>query len=190
MRVLVCGVIGAVVATAAWLGLEHVLEKDMGWLAIGVGLVAGVCIHKAAGNATGGGYVRGGFAALLALAAIVGGRQVYAKVMESVNEAAAAVPGVAEPVDPADDDSASSSTGGEIDSVADERPERPTPTGGQAGIKPQLKNQFSAIEMVWMCAAALVAYIVGKGPDPIHAEDEEAGEQTGQSSQAPSDSDE
>jgi hypothetical protein len=52
------------------------------------------------------------------------------------------------------------------------------------------KNQFSSIDMVWMCAATLVAYIVGKGPDPISAEDEEAGEQTGQSSQAPNDSDE
>jgi hypothetical protein len=40
-----------------------------------------------------------------------------------------------------------------------------------------------------MCAAALVAYIVGKGPDPIPAEDDEAGEQTDQSAQAPIDSD-
>jgi hypothetical protein len=189
MRILICGVVAAAAAATVWLGLEHYLQKDLGWLALAVGLVTGLSVHKAAGGATGGGYARGGFAALIVLAAIVGGRQVYAKVMESVSEAATAVPGVAESVDPADE-SAEASTGGETDSMAVERPELPFPSGGQAGLKMPSKNQFSSIDMVWMCAATLVAYIVGKGPDPIPAEDEEAGEQTGQSSQAPNDSDE
>ncbi len=177
MRVLICGVIGAVAAAAVWLGLEHYLQKDMGWLALAVGLVTGLSVHKGAGNATGGGYARGGFAALLALAAIVGGRQVYAKVMEAVNDSASAITVEEVVEDQTAGDSEEASTGEATESAVEERIEEPTRGGGVGGTKMPMKKRFSEMEMVWMCAAALVAYIVGKGPDPVPVEDEEkAGE--------------
>lgn len=190
MRVLICGVIGAVVAAAAWLGLEHYLQRDVGWLAVAVGLVTGLSVHKGAGSALGGGYARGGLAALLALAAIVGGRQVYAKVMEAVNESAKAV--VTAPVegtktadDSGDEDTSSS---GVTDPEVEDLREGPSRMGGVAGQKMPMKKRFSEMEMVWMVGAALLAYITGKGPDPVPVSEEKADEKTDEPPPAQGDS--
>jgi hypothetical protein len=186
MRVLICGVIGAAAAAAAWLGLEHVLQKDIGWLAVLVGLVTGLSVHKGAGAATGGGYARGGLAALLALAAIVGGRQVYAKVMEAVNDTAAPV-AVVSTAEETIDDSGEVTSEGSATTVEEYQPEEPSRMGDGGAQKLPMKKRISEMEMVWMCAAALVAYIVGKGPDPVPVADEEA---EGESGEAPPESQE
>ncbi len=177
MRVLICGIVGAAAAAAVWLGLEHWLQKDIGWLALAVGLVTGWSVHKAAGSAVGGGYVRGAFAALLTLAAIVGGRQLYAKVMEAVNETAAPVAVVSVAEDQADDDSADAATSEGTDLEVEREPIDRFGPRGAAGQKMSLKKRFSQMEVVWMCAAALVAYIFGKGRDPILATAEQTAEQ-------------
>ncbi len=179
MRILICGVVAAAAAATVWLGLEHYLQKDLGWLALAVGLVTGLSVHKAAGGATGGGYARGGFAALLALAAIVGGRQVYAKVMEAVNDTATAIAVVSVAEDRADD-SADAATSEGTDSEVEPRPIERIPTRGAGGYKVSMKKRFSEMEMVWMCAAVLVAYVVGKGRDHIPDTAENAAEQTGE----------
>ncbi len=177
MRILICGVVAAAAAAAVWLGLEHYLQKDLGWLALAVGLVTGLSVHKAAGGATGGGYARGGFAALLALAAIVGGRQVYAKVMEAVNDTATAIAVVSVAEDQADDDSDDVATGGGTSSEVEREPIDRIGIRGAAGPNMPMKKPFSQMEMVWMCAAALVAYIFGKGRDPIPDAAEQTAEQ-------------
>ena len=173
MRVLICGVIGAVVSAAAWLGLEHQLQKDFGWLALLVGLVTGWCVHKAAGAAAGGGYARGGLAALLALAAIVGGRQAYAKVMQATNKSAAPVAVVSQPADEADqsEDSTAETATDSSPEVEAEEPAFMGPSG--VAQKLPMKKRFSEWEMVWMCGAALLAYLVGKGPDVVAVTEEE-----------------
>ncbi len=177
MRVLICGIVGAAAAAAVWLGLELWLQKDIGWLALAVGLVTGLSVHKAAGGATGGGYVRGGLAALLALAAIVGGYKLKAKVMEAVNDAAAAVAVASVAEDLADDDSDDTVTSGAADSRVELPPIEQIGIGEAGGHKVSLKKRCSQMDMVWMCAAALVAYIFGKGRDPILATAEQTGEQ-------------
>jgi len=187
MRVLICGVIGAAAAAAAWLGLEHVLQKDVGWLAVLVGLVTGLSVHKGAGAATGGGYARGGLAALLALAAIVGGRQVYAKVMEAVNDTAAPVAVVSTTEETVDDDSGEVSSEGAVIVEEEYQPDEPSRMGDGGAQKLPLKKRMSEMEMVWMCAAALVAYIVGKGPDAVPVADDDA---DGESGEAPAESQE
>jgi len=187
MRVLICGVIGAAAAAAAWLGLEHVLQKDVGWLAVLVGLVTGFSVHKGAGAATGGGYARGGLAALLALAAIVGGRQVYAKVMESVNDTAAPVAVVSTGEEAVVDDSGEVSSEGAVTVVEEAPMEGLSRDGGGGAQKVPMKKRDFQMEMVWMCAAALVAYIVGKGPDAVPVADEES---EGESGEAPAESQE
>ena len=185
MRVLICGVIGAVVAAAAWLGLEHVTQKDMGWLALVVGLVTGMAVHKAAGPAPGGGYARGGLAALLALAAIVGGRQVYAKVMEAVNDTAVPVTVAAGDEEGTDDASGDELAGDATAAAEKERSEMDSRIGGAtAGANLPVKKRFSEWETVWMCGAALLAYLVGKGPDVPPVTEEEA-EGAGQSEEEP-----
>ncbi len=182
MRVLICGIVGAAAAAAVWLGLEYWLEKDIGWLVIGVGLVTGWSVHNAAGSAAGGGYARGGFAALLALAAIVGGRQLYVMVIEAVNDTAKAVAIASVAEDQADDsaDSAEAATGEGTDPEVELRPNKRIGIGGAGGQNVSLKKRFSQMEMVWMCAAALVAYVIGKGRDPIPATAENTAEQAGE----------
>ena len=184
MRVLISGVIGAAVAAAAWLGLEHSLQRDLGWLAIGVGLVTGLCVHKAAGAATGGGYVRGALSVIIALAAIVGGRQIYAKAMEATSESLA---GTAKPVmvdAPAED-----ATGESGEAEEGEDAEAPAPiekpkvaeqlSGPAAKPKVAMKKRLSEMDFVWIGVAALAAYITGKGPDakPVTEEQPEQPEQ-------------
>jgi hypothetical protein len=182
MRVLICGIVGAAVAAAAWLGLEHWLQMDIGWLALAVGLVTGLSVHKAAGAATGGGYARGGFAALLVLAAIVGGRQLKVKVLEAVGGPATAIAEVTVSVDQADD-SDDAATGEATDLEVEFQPNDRIGVGAAGNQKVSLKKRSSQMEIVWMCGAALVAYIIGKGGDPVPADDEENGEQSGEQSQ-------
>ena len=183
MRVLICGVVGAVAAAAVWLGLEHFLQKDIGWLALAVGLVTGLSVHKAGGSAVNGSYARGGLAALLALAAIVGGRQVYAKVMEAVNDNAAPAVVVAAAEGQADDDAADTATTESAESNVEPPPIEQIGIGKAGRQKVSLKKRSSQMEMVWMCAAGLVAYIIGKGRDPIPVAAEQTAEQTSEQPQ-------
>ena len=192
MRVIVAGIIGAAVAAAVWLGAEHMSPKDLGWLSTLVGLVTGCSVHKAAGAGAGGGYVRGGLAVILTLAAIVGGRQVYAKVMQATNQAAAAVmqpavPNTEAAADKADDDGTEGAVekpDTEIDmTVTDMVP------GKVGNQKLPLKKGKSEIDMLWMCLAALAAYVVGKGSDAVKATAEPI-EQTAEPQQGESDTEE
>lgn len=182
MRVLVCGVVAAAASAAVWLGLEYFLLMEIGWLAIAVGLVTGWSVRKSAGTATGGGYARGGLAALLALAAIAGGQQIKAKVMEALNDSATPIAVVSMTEDQADDDSADAATSAAADSEVElEQP--PIERIGIGAPGRHKMSRFSEMGMVWMCAAGLVAYIIGKGRDPIPASAEKTAEKTAEQPQ-------
>jgi hypothetical protein len=165
MRILFGGIIGAAVAVAVWLGLEHVTQMDLGWLSCGVGVITGYCVHRAAGPDSGGSFVRGGLSVLLALVAIVGGRQVYAKVMEANMDKAPGITVASEPgaTKALDDTSGDSTVTSQRSSPLEER--RTAPVGMGPISKPSLNRSFSQWDMLWMCLAALAAYIVGKGRD-------------------------
>ena len=165
MKILFGGIIGAAVAVAVWLGLEHVTQMDLGWLACGVGVITGYCVHRAAGPNSGGSFVRGGLSVLLALVAIVGGRQVYAKVMEAITDKASVMIVASEPgaIKALDDTSGDSTVTSQRSSPLEER--QTAPVGMGPISKPSLKRSFSEWDMLWMCLAALAAYIVGKGRD-------------------------
>jgi hypothetical protein len=85
MRVLIGGVVGAVAASAGWMAIEHTTSQEFGWMAVGVGLITGLAVHKLAGSGSRGSYARGALAAVLTLIACVGCRLVYAKVMAKTN---------------------------------------------------------------------------------------------------------
>jgi len=177
MGVFISGLLGAIASAGAWFGLEHFMEKEFGWLACAVGLVTGLAVHAAAAKPGGAGYARGAMAALLTLAAIVGGPRVKAEVMMVANKEVPVKSAAQDPVVlPADEDAKEGDA--PQDAVADvpaietagKRPgEAPRFEGaGLAGQgKQTLKKSLSEWDVIWISGAALVAYIVGKGRDQM-----------------------
>jgi hypothetical protein len=166
MRGLLGGIIGAVVAATVWLGLMHVTQMDLGWLACAVGVVTGYSVHRTAGPHSGGSFFYGTLSVILALVAIVGGRQVYAKVMEANTGKSPVVIAVAEPrasvveAETAGDSIATSKQSAPVD-------ERRPAVSLDPLSKPLPKSSISKSDMLWMSLAALAAYIIGKGRDEI-----------------------
>ena len=167
MRALFGGVVGAGASTAAWLAFEHFQQANYGWLVCLIGLITGMSVHRAAGKAaSGGGFARGELATVLTLAAIVGGQQVYAKIMQATSSAAAAVTAGSAKGQGADGEG-DAKTGADADAPAAVLiPEinEATAGAGQRGYsKSNMKKNLSDWDMVWMCVAALAAYVTGKG---------------------------
>ncbi len=206
MSVFLSGVIGAAIAAAVWLGLEYTTQMDLGWLSCVVGVVTGYCVHRAAGPGSGGSFARGALSVVLALAAIVGGRQVYVKVMEAnavnakvvfltpepettdapviTTEDSEVAPHQAPPAEsdvPKDSEVAVASepeatestledTAEDVDVALPQAPpvvKKPTQVEPLAISRLKFKNTFSEWNTLWMCLAALAAYIIGKGRDEV-----------------------
>ena len=182
MRILIAGIIGAVVSAAVWLGAEYTLQKDVGWLSILVGLGTGYAVHRAAGKDAGVGYGRGALSVILALAAIVLGRMAYAEVMQASSKAAeAAKIDVAAIKEAAEDVETDEAVEVEAPPVLSEAP--PRRPGNAGPQKLTIKKGVSNIDFLWMALAALSAYVVGKGSDPIPAGEEPAPPQDEQGSE-------
>jgi len=181
MRVLLSGFFGAAAAAVAWMAIEHSTKQEFGWMAIAVGLVTGLAVHKASGAGSRASFARGALAAVLALIVCVVCRQVYAKVMQSSDSAAAAVAAA----DPAE--SGKTETGeAETEETDSEQATEPTKTVlslGKQGISGatdfgslSFKQGLSQWDMLWLSMAALTAYVVGKGRDQVVASDAAAEE--------------
>jgi hypothetical protein len=163
MRVLVGGIIGAVASAAVWFFLEYTTGHEMGWLAILVGIITGLCITAAAGAGTGESYARGALAVILTMIAMVGGRAVYAKVMQNVSRVSTLAP-PAQQVD----DAGEQEPQGEGAAAADDEQQvaeaMPVRTGDERVRMPKpTVNSYKEMEVVWMAVAALAAYLTGKG---------------------------
>jgi hypothetical protein len=167
MRSLIGGIIAAMAAAVAWLVLEHLTKQELGWLTIAVGLITGCGVRFASGSSSGESYARGALAAVLALAAIVGGRQGYSKVMEQfINVPAADMQVIATEVETVKNV--------EADSTISNRNQEKKPTidlDRLAGTGKSLKmmstkdaaKQISTFDIACLGIAALSAYVVGKG---------------------------
>lgn len=172
MGVLISGIIGAVASMAAWIGIESVIEKELGWLAIGVGLVTGFAVHAAAAKPRQQGFGRGALAAILSLAAIGLGPLAQAKIMKSMNKDADKKVGAIEVQVPDAEE-------GDSDAADSEEPVEPALNRGDVGklavgdskvtIGKPNKESMTDMDMVWLCASALVAYLIGKGSDEVAA---------------------
>ncbi|QEG37047.1 hypothetical protein Pr1d_43870 [Bythopirellula goksoeyrii] len=175
MRVLISGLIGAAASAAAWFYLEHATGHEMGWLAIAVGLITGLCVNAAAGPSARESTGRAALAAILALAAIVGGRVVYAKVMQNISQ----VKNVGNVVAQVDEVEAEDDAGDEVAAVeVDEEPlELPAAGTGKAiRLEKPTVDTVSEVDFLYMGIAALAAYITGKGRNPVGPVDAEATE--------------
>ena len=167
MRVLLGGLVGAAASAAAWFYIEYATKHELGWLAIAVGLVTGLCINAAAPAGAAQSYGRAALAVVLTLAAIVGGRGVYAKVMQNMSQVTAIMPAAgAKP--PGDAPAQAAQTEGATEETAaaatrqDERQAVSTPRGKGRLPKPTIQD-YKEAEVVWMALAALIAYLTGKG---------------------------
>ena len=166
MRVLLSGVIGAVASSAAWLAAEHFQQTNYGWMVCFIGLITGLFVHKASKAGSRGGFARGALAAVLTLAAIVGGQKAYAVYMQSTSQAASAVAAQNAPVvtEPAGDDTAKDVAPAELlMDLGEEAIGRVPSSYTQSAIKKNLSDW----DMVWMGIAALAAYVTGKGSEAV-----------------------
>ncbi len=172
MRVFISGVLGAVVSAAAWLGVEHFRQTNYGWMVCLIGLITGIIVHKASKAGTGGGFARGALAVVLTLAAIAGGQEVYARILQSGSPAAGAV--IVESLKGGVDssktknDDADGSDAPAI--VLTELEPGPLGVGPNSYSKSAMKKNLSDWDMIWMGIAALAAYVTGKGGDTVAAE--------------------
>jgi hypothetical protein len=171
MRVLIGGLIGAAVSSAAWFGLEYATSREFGWLAIAVGGITGMCVNAAAGAGAAASYGRAALAVLLTMLALVGGRVVYAQVMRSVSQVTTVVPGEDLAAAEAPAQEAQEADG---ETAGDAAPAERTSLDfrGEPGLsfqKPKATS-LNELDMLWMGLAALLAYFFGKGsgkPAPI-----------------------
>ncbi len=182
MRGLLCGAIGAAAAAAAWLAAEHFQQADYGWMVCLIGLVTGISV-KAASTQTTGGFARGAVAIILTLAAILGGRQVYAKIMETTSTGKEPAQIVMDSEEDAADEDAEDTESTPVTTALPE-PMEDVSLAKTNYSKSAMKKNMSDRDMLWLCAAALVAYVTGKGGDKAPAEAESA------STDAPPESDE
>lgn len=159
------GLIGAAASAAGWLAIEHTQQTSLGWMVILVGLVTGFCVHKGS-SVTSVGFTRGALAIILTLAAIVGGRQAYAKIMQANASSAQEAVVVSEPQDdaPADDEGEDSGETAPAPVLPQETPDL-VGLGQRNYTKSAMKKNMSDRDMIWLCVAALAAYLTGKGGD-------------------------
>ena len=194
MKTLLSGIIGAAASTVGWFALVHNFEGHFPYLALAVGAVTGFAVRKAAAANSGESIAQGAMAAVIALAACVGGEFGYKAFMENVNKNAEK-PQLPQVIAQADEEESAEPADGEDaaeeneDAVAegDDAPERRPLDVRQAGIDskdPAFKigkldtSKGSMLDLIWLCGSALLAYVVGKGSNAAApgATEEAAGE--------------
>lgn len=168
-------VLGGIIGAAVGVGLNVVLEGaflgrriEASWFPVVIGVLTGLGVRLANRHHMNRSYARGAVSALIALAAIVASSFAVKEVMARRETQAKAAPAAAPKADAEaaeqEDDAA------EADAAA-EAPE-PTPdreaAGGPVGVigQPKGANDISPWQFVFMALGALVAYELGRGPDP------------------------
>lgn len=73
LKLLIAGLIGGTIGAAIWAGIAMATQYEIGWIAWGIGLLVGFAVRLAAGAETEG-FVPGVLAAVIAVAAIAGGK--------------------------------------------------------------------------------------------------------------------
>jgi hypothetical protein len=173
------GIVGGVVGAAVWVAIEYSSQSELAWMAWPVGLLVGWGVRKCAAADTRGGFLRGAIAALLALAAVMGAGWSKQKIMtrqagQVIAPAIVVTTGGADVGDQKITDDASEA----IETVTVDFGKTSaglphSPIGSKTG------NTMQNMDMLWLCLAALTAYVVGKGSgsDSVLNEEESADEE-------------
>jgi len=162
-KALVGAIIGAAVGIVLLLVAYRFFEMTDVWLALPFAFVTGLGV-RLLGNTPGrSSYVRGALTMVIALAAYLGGGRLVAQVATSRANAP-----IEKKVTPPADASADKSDGETAEEATDEpqdaapaAAQAPTAAPGPVFAKPQMQRAFSTWDFIWLCAAALCAYIMG-----------------------------
>lgn len=174
MKVLIGGLVGAVLGSAIWLGAEHFTQSSYGWLSCLVGVLAGVFAKLFDRANLTPGTVRGGISVIVTLAAIVLGRQVYAKIIQVGPEPKNATVSLPKDMEsPSTQDASKEEASSEEDSKSEkiELLDRAAPASVDSSqkIKPNAKRA-SELDTLWMSLAALAAYVISQGSQTVVSE--------------------
>lgn len=167
-------VLGGIIGAAVGVGLNVVLEGaflgrriEASWFPVVIGVLTGLGVRLANLHHMERSYARGAVSALIALAAIVASSFAIKEVMARRETQAKATPAAAAPE--ADADEAADEAGGAADEAAapetSDREAARGPVGVVAG-PPKGPNDINPWQFVFMALGALVAYELGRGPDP------------------------
>jgi hypothetical protein len=161
------GIVGGAIGAAVWVAIECCTQSEFAWMAWPVGLLVGWGVHKFASADTRGGFFRGTVATVLALAAILGAG--WSKQAILTKQAAkTATPAVVGTTMDTGGDEKTALAADDLATV--ELSEQTGLLRGALESKP--RNAFQSMDMLWICLAALTAYVVGKGSgsDPVCGE--------------------
>jgi hypothetical protein len=156
-------IFGAAIGAAVWVLVQFFFEREFGWLAVGIGLLAGLFAKAAAGKASLG-YARGAVPAIATLLFIISAP--YA--LFGLLQATGGPRGHTTLLQPRSD---SSSAGDSTEQAKTDAPDPPTemtrgagPGGATQGLR-RAEDPFSWTTFLWIGIAALAAYVLG-GSDP------------------------
>ncbi|MEO2049830.1 MAG: hypothetical protein ABGX16_24995 [Pirellulales bacterium] len=153
------GIVAGAVGAAVWVYIEYSSQSEFAWMAWPVGLLGGWGVRKCAAADTRGGFLRGALAALLALAAILGaGWSMTRQIGQAIVPAIVVTTGEAGVGDQKITDENS-------DAIEPVTVDFGKPSTGllPSPIDPKAGNAMQNMDMLWLCLAALTAYVVGKG---------------------------
>ena len=175
-RLILGALVGAVVGAAVWVAVQFFVEREFAWLAIGVGLLAGLFAKSFVGRARVS-YARGAVPLLATVLCIY----LVNPALYSLRQATGGPRSHAPLVD-GDLDSSSASGSAERaasgDSAASVELMRGSlPGGGTQGLR-RAKDPFPLGMFLWIGVAALVAYVLA-GSDPpkeVEVPEEESSE--------------
>jgi|GEM_PF-1280464 len=156
------GILAGVLGAAVWVAIEYTTQREFAWMAWPVGLLVGWGVHKSAATDARGGTLRGALAALLALAAVLGAGWSKAEIMTK-KAAGAATSAVTLKIIETEADGQKKA----VETVeTDAAPlDFGAPDTGllHGTLESKPRSAFEDMDMLWLCLAALTAYVVGKG---------------------------
>lgn len=169
-------VVGALVGVAAQAGIELGMQKEASWMAIVIGLLAGVGAWKAAGASIHKiSYLRGALAALIALGGIFGATQAISAAAVK-RSASAATPFKPDTTPALKAPAAEEGEGEGADAVEEAEPAPPAPAADPAPMTLGAGNEKpgplspNPYQFVFIAVGVFLAYEFARGHKPPEAE--------------------
>ncbi|HEX6962363.1 MAG TPA: hypothetical protein VF175_10885 [Lacipirellula sp.] len=166
------GIIGAVIGVALDVVLEGGLLKtryELSWFPVVIGVLTGLGVRLANRHHMERSYCRGAVSALIALAAIVASSFAVREAMARRDTSKELTAAAAKAEAPAEEADAEEAPAEDAEAAPAEPPPRaPAAGSAPAGVigQPKAPGALNPWQFVFMALGALVAYELGRGPDP------------------------
>jgi hypothetical protein len=158
-------IIGAAISIGLLLAVYLLFQLDAVWLAIPFALITALTVRamSSTGRAS---YVRGALTMVIALAAYIGGWVLVSKVAVANANKPMPKPPVSAQEAPADGEVTDEADAeAPVETPAVEQPKAAAPRADIPRPRADAPRAFSTWDFIWLCVAALCAYIVGSGSD-------------------------